>query len=89
VHQSAKEVKTSYETLLELLESIERLLKPLAIYPQIPLTPALDEMIAEIMVELLSTLALTTKEFNQGRSSKSVLTDVIISIEIGAMQRNL
>jgi hypothetical protein len=77
VHQAAKESKTSYEALLELLESIECLLKPLAIYAQVPLTPAMDEMIVKIMVELLSTLALMTKELKQGRSSKSILADMM------------
>jgi hypothetical protein len=37
-----------------------------------PPTPVMDEIVAKIMVELLSTLALATKMLKQGRSSKSV-----------------
>jgi len=59
-----------------LLESIEHLLKPLGIYTQIPSTPAMDEVVVKIMVELLSTLALKTNELKQGRRSEHVLTDV-------------
>ena len=76
VHQTANGVKTGYDALLELLESIEHLLKPLDIYTQIPTTPAMDELVVNIMVELLSTLALTTNELKQGRSSKSFLSEI-------------
>jgi hypothetical protein len=37
----------------------------------------MDEMVIKIMVELLSTLALATKELKQGRSSKSILPDML------------
>jgi hypothetical protein len=77
VHQAAKGLNNSYDALLDLLESIEHLLNPLNIYTQIPPTPAMDEMMVKIMVELLSTLALTTKELKQGRLSEPVLTDVL------------
>ena len=59
-----------------MLESIECLLKPLEIYTLVPPTPPSDDMIVKIMVELLSTLALTTKELKEGRSSESVVADV-------------
>ena len=77
MHQAAKGLNNSYDALLDLLESIEHLLKPLNIYTQIPPTPAMDEMMVKIMVELLSTLSLTTKELKQGRLSEPVLTDVL------------
>jgi len=73
MHQVAKGVNNSYDELADLLESIEHLLKPLDIYARIPLTPAMDGIVVKIVVELLSTLALTTKELKQGRPSVSVL----------------
>jgi len=76
VHQAAKGMNTNYDGLIDLLESIEHVLKPLDIYAQIPPTPAMDEILLKIMVELLSTLALTTKETTQGRPSEFVLADV-------------
>ena len=77
VHQAAKGLKPDFDELVDLLESIEHLLKPLDVYTQIPRTPAMDEMIVKIMAELLSILALTTKELKQGRSSESLLVDIL------------
>ena len=45
-------------------------LKRLEIYTTIPPTPILTEVIVKIMVELLSVLALATKQIKQGRFSK-------------------
>jgi len=61
----------NYDALVDLLGSIEHFLLRLDIYTHIPHTPALDEMVVKIIVELLSTLALVTKELKQGRASKS------------------
>jgi hypothetical protein len=66
----------SYDALVDLLESIEHFLKRLDIYTRIPATAAMDEIVIKIMVELLTTLALATKEVKQGKSSESVITDV-------------
>ena len=66
---------TSYDALVDLFESIEHLLRRLEICTEIPLTPILNEMVVKIMMELLSTLALVTKEINHGRSSASVSVD--------------
>ena len=67
----------SYDTLVDLLEAIEHFLKLLDIYAEVPPTSALDELAVKIMVELLSTLALATKELKQGRSSEFVFTDIL------------
>ena len=37
----------------------------------------MNEMIVKILVELLSTLALTTKEIKQGKLSESIVGEVI------------
>ena len=77
VDQAAKGVTSSWDALLELLESIEHFLNRLDIYTRIPRTLAMDEMVVKIMVELLSTLALATRELKQGRSSEPILADVL------------
>lgn len=64
---------TSYEALVDFLESIEHFLSRLRIYTQIPPTPSMDEIVVKIMAELLSALALATKELKQGRSSEYYL----------------
>ena len=76
-NQKAKCVTASYDPLVDLLEAIERFLRRLDIYTRIPPTPAIDEIVVKIMVELLSTLALTTNELKQGRSSEFVLIDAL------------
>jgi len=75
--QVAKGVTSSWDALIELLESIEHLLNRLDIYTHIPRTPAMDEMVGKIMIELLSTLALATRELKQGRSSEPILAEVL------------
>jgi len=81
VHQAAKGVVDSYDGLVDLLEAIEHFLKRLDIYTELPPAPTMDELVVKIMVELLSTLALATKELKQGRSSESRagLADILYS----------
>jgi len=40
----------------------------------------MNEMIVKILVELLSTLALTTKEIKQGKLSESIVGEGIYSL---------
>jgi hypothetical protein len=60
-----------------LLESIEHFLNRLDIYTKIPPTVAMTEMIVKILAELLSALALATKQIKQGKSSESVFGEVL------------
>jgi hypothetical protein len=48
-------------------------LNHLKIYTEIPPTQAMNVMIVEILVELLSTLALMTKEIKKGKLSESIV----------------
>ena len=78
--QSAKGpgITSNCDALVDLLESIEHFLNRLNIYAQITPTPAMDEIVVKILVELISTLALVTEELKQRRSSEPVLTDVLL-----------
>ena len=71
IHQVANGVIASYDGIVDLLESIEHFLERLDIYTRIPPTPAMDEILVKITVELVSTLALATAELKQGRPSES------------------
>jgi hypothetical protein len=53
-----------------LFASFDKFLSRLSIYSEIPLTQALENVLVEIIVELLSTLALATKQVKQGRFSE-------------------
>jgi hypothetical protein len=77
LYQAIKGVKDSYDALVELLESIEHFLYRLDIYTKITPTAAMTEILVKILVELLSTLALATKEVRQGKPSESVFTAVL------------
>jgi len=48
----------------------------------------MNDMIVKILVELLSTLALATKEIKRGRFSESVIGDGMCYL-IREMQKNL
>jgi hypothetical protein len=77
VSQAFKGVGDDLDALVNLLESIEHFLRRLDIYTKVPPTPAMIEIVVKIMVEILSTLALATKQIKQGRTSESVFADVL------------
>ena len=72
-HQAAIGVSSSYDSLVDLFECLGNFLKRLEIYTAIPVTPLMMDIIVKIMVELLSVLALATKQVQQGRLSKWML----------------
>ena len=67
--QAAIGVTSSYDALLELFECLANFLKRLEIYMTIPPTPMITDIVIKIMVEVLSVLALATKQIQQGRFS--------------------
>jgi hypothetical protein len=78
VLQAAKDVSASYDALVDLFASFENFLSRLSIYTGIPPTPALRNVLVKIIVELLSTLALATKQVKQGRFSKFVSAAMVL-----------
>jgi hypothetical protein len=72
-----KGVIDDYSALADLLESIGHFLNRLEVYTEIPPTETMNEMIVKILVELLSTLALTTKKTKQGKLSESIASEGI------------
>ncbi|KAI9434300.1 hypothetical protein H4582DRAFT_792996 [Lactarius indigo] len=74
---AADGVSASYDALLELFESIGSFLKRLHVYSEIPLNPLMTDIVAKIMVELISILALARKQIHRGRLSKPILSITI------------
>ncbi|KAI0293184.1 hypothetical protein B0F90DRAFT_1764101, partial [Multifurca ochricompacta] len=66
---AAKDVGASQDALIEIFERIENFFKRVEAYSQVPPTAAMTEVIVKIVVEVLSILALATKEVKQGRTS--------------------
>ena len=73
-----KGASDDYSALGNLLESIGHFLNRLEIYAEIPPTEAINEMIVKILVELLSTLALTTKETKRGKLGEPIVGEGIL-----------
>ena len=75
-YQAIRDVNASYDALVDILESIDQFMIRLDIYIKLPLTApteAMGEIIVKILVELLSTIALVTKQIKQKRSRESSL----------------
>ena len=68
--QTVKDVQASQGTLIDIFERIENFFRRLENYAEVPPTPEMMDMIGKIMVEVLSILAITTKEIKQGRTSE-------------------
>jgi hypothetical protein len=67
--QTAKDVRASHETLLDIFERVEMFFRRLEMYTEVRLTTEMTDLIIEISAEVLSILGIATKEINQGRTS--------------------
>ena len=73
MHQAIKGVNSSYDALINLLETIEQFLGRLDVYIELPLTEDMGKILVQIMVELLSTVALVTKQIKRNRPCKCTI----------------
>ncbi|KAF8269007.1 hypothetical protein EI94DRAFT_1052604 [Lactarius quietus] len=64
---AADGVSASYDALLELFECMGNFLKRLNIYTESSLDPLMTDIVANIMAELISILALAKKQISRGR----------------------
>jgi hypothetical protein len=58
--------------LIDIFARIENFVKRLEIYTEVPPTAAMTDVIVNIMIEVLSILAIATKEIKQSRSSELI-----------------
>ena len=70
-YKTARGVSTSYDSLVDIFESVGNFLNRVQIYANTPFTPPMMGIMVEIMAELLAVLALATAQIKQGRLSKS------------------
>jgi hypothetical protein len=68
--QAAKDANASQGKITEIFNRIERFFGRLEIYTGITPTTAMKDIIVENMVEVLSILAIATKEVKRGRLSE-------------------
>lgn len=67
-------VSASYDALVDLFDRVGNFLKRLRIYEETPLDPTMAHMLVRILIEVLSVLALATKQIKQGRLSKRLIS---------------
>jgi hypothetical protein len=70
--QAVKDVIASYEVLAQLFERIHFFLLRLNLYTVLPLTSEMTLLLGKIMAQVLSVLALSTKEMKEKRISESI-----------------
>ena len=70
ISQTAKDVRESHNTVLDIVERIEMFFRRLEVYTEVDPTPEMMEMMVQITVDVLSILGIATKEIKQGRTSK-------------------
>ncbi|KAH9063612.1 hypothetical protein EDB87DRAFT_132759 [Lactarius vividus] len=85
---AADEVSASYDALLELFECLGNFLKRLHIYSGVSLDSLMMDIIANIMVELISILALAKKQIARGRL-KQFAMKLLKNTEIETILRRL
>ena len=68
--QAGKDAVASQDKIIELFNRIEHFFRRLEIYTGITPTTAMTDMIIEIMVEVLTILAIATKDVKRGRLSE-------------------
>lgn len=72
VLQAAKDIGAGQEALINVFIRVQYYFKRLEIYTNVPATDAMRNMMVDIMVEVISFLAIATKEVKRGRASQSI-----------------
>ena len=77
--QAAKDsdISAEYAALVDVLELMQLFLKYINVYTKTDPTPPPDEIVVRIAMELLTILALATKELMQGQLSASAHPDLL------------
>ena len=68
----AKDASTSQEKIIDIFNRIEHFFRRLEIYTVLTPTAAMTDMIVEIMVDVLTVLAIATKEVKRGSLSELI-----------------
>jgi hypothetical protein len=77
--QAAKDVDASQDMLVDVFLRIENFFKRLESYIEVTPTAAMTDVIVKTMVEVLSIIAIATKEIKQGRPSV-LISDYSLSL---------
>lgn len=75
--QAAKDAAASREALVELFDRIEGFFSRLKTHTEVAPAAAITDVLAKIMAEVLSMLAIATKQMKRGRISELISGDVL------------
>jgi hypothetical protein len=64
------DVRASQDNLIDIFERMENFFLRLEIYTEVSPTSEMIDIIVKILVEVLSILAIATKDIKQGRTSE-------------------
>jgi hypothetical protein len=85
LHQAANGVSASYDALADLFECVSNFLRRFHIYTEkISLSETMSDIMVRIMAEVLSVLALATKQVKQGRFSTWPVAIRYSLVDLGA-----
>ena len=88
--QAAKDAPASRDRVIDLFNCIERFFQRLEIYTSITPTTAMTDIIVDIMVEVLTILAIATKEVKRGRLSESMMCRITtFDLTEASMQKSI
>ena len=73
---------------MELLEELGNTLNRLGIYTKVPPTKEMTELVIKKLVNLISTLAVATKQVKQGRLGESIPEDWSLAVPLNREQGN-
>jgi hypothetical protein len=82
--QVVRDVVASHDKLIHLFERINFFLQRLDIHTEIPLTNDLTELLGKIMAELLSILAISTKEMTDRKMSELIRSLSLLAADHGS-----
>ena len=79
--QAVRDTRASHGIIVEIFERMEFFFLRLEIYTEVPPTTEMKEIIVKIMIEVLSILAIATKDINQCRMSGLFLYECDVAVD--------
>ena len=81
IHQAAKDVRESHDTLVDIFERMEMFFRRVEVYTEVEPSAEIMDIIIEIMVQVISIIGIATKDIKESRISKFYLTNLLQLIE--------
>ena len=72
ISQAAKDAAASQDALIDVFRRVESFLGRLETYTHVPLSDEMTDIVVNIMAEVLSILAIATRDIKEGRGSELI-----------------